>query len=145
MKNIYLFLLLLPCFFLSGCSKDTLRRYEDRIIGTWELYDIDKRGSGNTSHQEFQPGLFTFREDGTAVYVLDGVTYNGVWDIDVSSRQTNCDGDGCDYETVYRLDIYVTDPASQFTRNELFDDMSFKSSNRFNAYDKGFVFQFRRQ
>lgn len=153
MKNIYLFLFLLPCFFLSGCSKNVLERYENRIIGTWELYDIDNRGifgGGSITHQVFQPGIFTFNENNTVTYVLNGVTYNGGWDIDRYTRVTNChtdeDGDqSCNYDTDYPLFISVTEPVSQYNRTETFDNMNFSGSNSFKAYDEHFVFRFRRQ
>ena len=149
MKYIYLLLLTSPL--LSGCSKDFLKRYEKRIVGTWELYDIDRRGfGGSIDNQQFQPGTFTFREDGTVTYVLDGVTYNGGWDIDKYSRTTNCnDDDGCDNQLMHSLFISVTEPVSQFTRTESFNNMDFNSTNRFTAYDeadfKTYIFRFRRQ
>lgn len=150
MKNIYLLLFACLSFFFSGCSKDLLKRYERRIIGTWELYDIDRRGfGGSISNQEFQPGTFTFREDGTVTYVLDGVTYNGGWDIDRYTRTTNCNGeDGCSNQLMHSLFISVTEPTSQYTRTESFTDMNFTSTNRFNAFDeadfKTYIFRFRR-
>lgn len=152
MKNIYL--LLFISFLLSACSKDFLKKYDKRIVGRWELRDIDRVGfGGSINNQVFQPGIFNFQEDGTVTYELDGLTYNGGWDIDKDTRTTGChtDNDGntqCNTEVMHQLFISVTEPASQYTRTEHFDNMDFKSKNRFDAYIdadfKTYVFNFRR-
>ena len=49
--------ILLSTLFIS-CTKDVLKSYEDRI-GTWELYDVDKRGfGGNSANLPFQHGIY---------------------------------------------------------------------------------------
>jgi hypothetical protein len=134
MKKIYL--LFFISFLLAACT----RQYQDRIIGTWNLVDIDKRGiGGSISNQTFQNGTFTFREDGTITWTTPGgVDYHGSWDIDWESRQNNCytDSDGgqqCNYDEVMELFVSVTDPISQHTKKERFDEIQFTSSNRFKA------------
>jgi hypothetical protein len=148
MKNIYLTLII---FLVTSCSKD----YQDRIIGTWYLVDVDKRGiGGNIANQTFQDGTFTFRDDGSMTYTTPaGVSYEGGWDIDKEWRSGNCntDDDGysqCYDEEVMELFVSVTDPVSQHVKKERFDQIQFTSSNRFKAYIfsdfQTYVFIFRR-
>jgi hypothetical protein len=139
MKNIYPFVL--SCFLLSACSKDSFKDYDNRIIGTWNLVDVDRSGvGGSISNQTFQYGQFTFREDGSVSYTLpSGTLYEGGWDIQKGWRTGNCytNDDGytqCDTERQHELFISVTDPVSQHVKNERFDDIQFTSSNRFKAY-----------
>lgn len=153
MKKIYL--IILTSFLLSACSKDFFKNYDDRILGTWNLVDVDKNGvGGSIGNQTFQDGQFTFREDGSMSYTTpSGVLYEGGWNIDKEWRNDNCstDNDGntsCTTEAQYELFVAVTDPVSQQVKRERFDQMQFTSANRFKAYIfsdfQTYVFIFRR-
>jgi hypothetical protein len=141
MKKLYplLFLALL----WAGCSKDFLKRYDKRIIGTWELVDVDSRGiGGDTERLGFRDGSFVFSDDGILTYTdpETGVVYNGSWDI---NRITRRDG-----EVMRILDIHVTDFNTQESKSELFEEMEFTGTDRFKAFIHSglhtYVFKFKR-
>jgi len=70
MKKLYFLSLLFPTLLFWGCSKDFLKRYEDRIEGSWQLTDVDRLGwGGSTSGVVFRDGLFTFSDNGKLEYV----------------------------------------------------------------------------
>ena len=53
----------LPIFYSS--SKDILKSYDDRIIGTWELSNINKFGIGSSNNISFSEGdVFSFSDNG---------------------------------------------------------------------------------
>ena len=127
MKNIYLTAIVCSFLLLSGCSKDFLKSYDKRIIGTWEITDVDRVGiGGSTSNLPFRDGTFTFNEDGSATYTSTaGVLYKGSWDIDKKN---------IDDENVRRsLQVTVVDFVSQRILTEYYDDMNFTGTNRFKA------------
>jgi hypothetical protein len=141
MKYLYTLLVLLPAFFLSGCSKDVLKRYDDRIVGTWRVADVKRYGiGGSISRLPFNGGTFNFNPDGTLTYLSEeNVSYEGRWDIDIIVRDDN---------TVHRLQISAVDFSTQEILSEYYDDMNFLGTNRFNAsinltYNT-YVTQFRR-
>src|SRR5688572_31545613 len=85
MKKIYFFLtLFIPFCLLNGCSKDFLKRYEDRIEGgVWRLTDVDRLGlGGSTGDLPFSEGQFVFSDEGTLDYINNaGEVYKGTRDI----------------------------------------------------------------
>lgn len=127
MKKVYPFLL--ACFLFAGCSKDFLKRYEDRVEGTWRLVDVDRIGFGGTlDHLPFTEGQFTFLEHGGLRYVnANGAAYSGNWDI---RRQWN----SYDDDRVKTLRINAIDFTSQDIKSEFFDKMVFTSTDRFVTY-----------
>lgn len=147
MKKLYSFSVVLAlCFLAAGCSKDFLKRYEDRIDGgVWRLTDVDRQGfGGSISHLPFTGGQFTFYENGGLRYVNEnGREYTGTWDI---RREWRSDGDND--EQVKALHITAVDFAGQDIRSEYFHEMVFTGTDRFKAYIySGFhtyVFRFRR-
>ena len=155
MKKLYLLSLLLPALLFSGCSKDFLNRYEDRIKGIWQLTDVDRMGGGSTSVVVFRDGLFTFSDNGKLEYVsTSGQVYQGTWDIRrdwVRDRcYTNEDGHSeCNDRYVRSMYITAVDFTAQDIRSEYFDEIIFTSTNRFKAYiytgSRSYVFRFRRQ
>lgn len=140
------------CF--AGCSKDFLKSYDERIIGTWQLTDVDRVGfGGNTTNLPFTGGTFIFKDGGILVFTDPaGTVFNGTWDIEKKSIWVpSVDADGnaqTNLERVRTLDIVAVDYASQVIRSEHFDEMEFKSSNRFKAkvYSgwHSYVFTFKR-
>ena len=141
MKYLYTLLVLFSAFFLSGCSKDVLKRYDDRIVGTWRVADVKRYGiGGSVSRLPFNGGTFNFNPDGTLTYLSEeNVRYEGRWDIDKIIREDN---------TVHRLKISAVDFSTQEILSEYYDDMNFLGTNRFNAsinltYNT-YVTQFRR-
>lgn len=141
MRHISTLLVLLTVFLFSGCSKDVLKRYDDRIVGTWRVADVKRYGiGGSVSRLPFNGGTFNFNPDGTLTYVSEeNVRYDGRWNIDKVVREDN---------TVHRLQISAVDFSTQEILSEYYDDMNFLGTNRFNAsinltYNT-YVTQFRR-
>lgn len=141
MKKLYP--LLFVAFLLSGCSKDFLKRYDKRIIGTWELFDVDRRGlGGDIDRLGFTGGSFVFSDNGRLTWTdpETGELYEGVWDID---RINNTEG-----SNIRIMSIHVTNYDTQETRSELFEEIQFTGTNRFRAYIYSglhrYVFRFRR-
>lgn len=122
MKKIYTYAAPLIFFFLfaAGCSKDFLRSYEYRIIGTWRITDLDRRGSGNSNNLPFTEGEFTFAEDGRFTWTNGGRTYQGSWDIRRSG----------DAQSLY---LTAVDFNAQDVRTEYFTDITFTNTNRIRA------------
>lgn len=141
MKKIYT--LALICFLFAGCSKDFLKRYEDRVEGTWRLVDVDRNGIGGTlNHLPFTEGQFIFTDGGGLRYINQaGTVYNGNWDI---RRQWN----GRDDDRVKTLRITAVDFSSQDIKSEFFHKIVFTSTDRFIAYIYSgahtYIFRFRR-
>lgn len=142
MKKIYILSsLCLLSLLVASCSKDVLKSYDKRIIGTWRLHDIDKYGFGRSNNLPFrEDGIFTFSEDGQLVYSSGGNIYKGSWDI---RRQYGDD------EDVKSLHITVVDFVNQVVLSEFFNKIRFTATNRFNAQIddnvRTYVFRFSRQ
>jgi len=139
-KNYTLFLFICALIF-SSCSKDFLKSYDRRIIGTWKLFDVDKFGFGRSNNLPFkEDGLFTFLPDGELVYSSGGNIYKGSWDV----RRETSNEDG-----VKTLNITVIDFVNQKLINEYFNKITFTWSNRFTGtIDEGsrtYVFRFKKQ
>jgi hypothetical protein len=156
MKKIY-FISCLVLFFslLVGCSKDFLKRYEDRIEGTWNLVDVDRIGlNGSTSGLPFRDGRFTFSDSGSLEYIsTSGDTLQGSWDIRKRWMTGNCftDDNGnynCNDRYVRSMQVIAINFISQEVRSEFFDEIIFTGTNRFKAYIytgfSTYVFRFRR-
>ena len=126
MRKIYFIPLLLSLLFFTGCSKDVLKSYDRRIIGTWQINDIDRYGIPGSANLPFKEGgLLTFTNDGQVTYIYNGNTYKGSWDI-----RTERDGD----ETRRALQLTVVDFNNQQVLSDYFNEMVFVSTNRFNAF-----------
>ena len=142
MKKLYTTSIALTCLILfNSCSKDFLRSYEDRIVGTWVLEEINRVGfGGSTQDLPFRGGSFVFSEGGGLTYTDPaGNVYSGSWDI---QRHT--------YEerTVRTLQLHAVNFSSQNMKSEYFEEMNFTGTNKFKAYlQQGlhrFVFHFER-
>ena len=139
MKKIYLSTLFI--FMLAGCSKDFLKRYDDRIIGRWYISDVNRVGiGGDFDELAFREGSFVFNSDGSLTYVDElGNVSEGTWDI-----QKRNAGDG----VIRTFQITTVDFNSQRVRSEFYDDMNFRSTNHFvatiNTSFRSFVTHFRR-
>lgn len=83
MNKNYTLALLFCIIFFFGCSKDFLKSYEDRIVGTWKVTDVDRIGiGGNTDKLPFTSGTFTFNENGTLNYLNPAnENFKGSWEI----------------------------------------------------------------
>jgi hypothetical protein len=157
MKKFYFFILILlfSSLFFS-CSKDFLKRYEERMEGgTWTLEDVDRFGfNGSTSGLPFRDGQFTFSDGGALQYTsTSGDTLQGSWDLRKRRMTGNCytDDNGnrnCDDRQVRSMQIVVINFVTQEVRSEYFDEILFTGTNRFKAYiysgSSTYVFRFRR-
>lgn len=149
MKKIYtLVLLCTSIIFISSCAKLNPER---KIVGTWKLDDVVKRKFLSNDHliTGFEPGTFTFLNNGNATY-KDTVTLTGYWDMRYEDR-SYYDGNG-DYHQnnnlVLRIKL-VNFASNRFIDWE-FDDTQFKrSSDRMDGFIyTGFAsyqYSFRRQ
>jgi len=141
MKKIYFLSGIAVAFALAGCSKDFLKRYDDRITGgVWELVDVDRLGGGSTSRLPFRNGKFIFYDDGRMDYInSQGEQYRGDWDI-----RRNWHDD----RNVRSLRISMVNFNTQDVLSEFFDEIVFTGTNRFKAYVysgvRGYVYRFRR-
>ena len=156
MKKLYSLTILLSALLFLSCSKDFLKRYEDRIEGTWRLVDVDRLGlGGSTSSVSFRDGLFTFSDNGDLEYVDNsGQTYQGSWDMRRDWVRNRCytNENGyyiCDDRYVRSMHITVVNFTTQDIRSEYFDEIIFTGTNRFKAYIytgfRSYVFRFKRQ
>ncbi len=144
------------CFYLclAGCSKDFLKSYDERILDTWQFTDVDRVGfGGNTANLPFTGGTFNFKDGGVLIFTdPSGTVFNGTWDIEKKSifvQSVDADGNAqLASEQVRTLDIVAVDYASQVIRSEHFDEINFKSTNRFRtrvyAGAHTYVFTFNR-
>jgi hypothetical protein len=139
MKKIYL--LFLAAIVFSSCSKDFLKPYDDRIVGTWRVSEVNRIGiGGDAADIAFRNGKFQFNGDGTLIYTDDaGNVSSGTWDI--QKRNVNND-------IIRTLQITAVDFNSQQVRAEFYDEMNFRSTNHFvakiNNTLRTFVTHFRR-
>jgi hypothetical protein len=157
MKKIYSFTILVSLSFLFfACSKDFLKRYEDRIEGAWNLVDADRFGlNSSTNGLPFRDGLFIFSDGGSLEYIsTSGDTLQGSWNIRKRWMTGNCytNDNGsynCNDRYVRSMQINAINFTTQDVRSEYFDEIIFTGTNRFKAYIySGFstyVFRFRRQ
>jgi hypothetical protein len=124
MKKLYASLLLVTLF--SGCSKDILKPYDERIIGSWRITEIDRVGiGGSTSNLPFREGTMTFEAGRTLTYVNSSGTYQGTWDL-VKKYP--------DEEEVQRsLQVTAVDFTGRSVLAEYYDDISFRSTDHFVA------------
>lgn len=126
MKRIYTISILFSIFLVYGCSKDFLKSYDNRIVGTWRISDVNRVGlGGNTSNLPFTSGTFTFYANGSLDYSNSvNVNFTGSWDIVKKVR---------DNETVRSLQITAVDFTNQQVLTQYYDDMNFTSTNHFKA------------
>jgi len=126
MKKIYTLSVLLSFVLFLGCSKDFLKKYDKRIIGTWRISNVRNFGiGGDTDNLPFNEGTFTFTEGGSLTYVSSAnVTYQGSWDIVKKYR---------DDETLRSLRITAVNFTTQQILSEYYDDMNFASTDHFKA------------
>jgi hypothetical protein len=141
MRKIYTFLLLAVFVLISGCSKDFLKSYDKRIVGTWKIIDIDRYGFNGADNLSFEEDdLLNFTEDGALTFMQEGGTYTGSWDI---VREQ--DGD----HNKQSLRITAVDFNNQQVRSETFNEMVFTNTNRFTAFinynTRTYVYRFLRQ
>jgi hypothetical protein len=142
MKKLYtftsLFILLL---LLAGCSKDFLKAYEKRIIGTWKITDINRFGIGSSDNLPFpENGVFVFSQDGELAYTYAGSNYKGTWDIRKEYR---------DDDKIRSLHITAIDFTNQDVRSEFFNEVVFTGTDHFKAFiysgTKTYSYHFVRQ
>ena len=126
MKKIYLLSIPFSILLLFSCSKDFLKNYDTRIIGTWKITDVDRRGiGGGNSNLPFTEGTFIFYDNGTLDYTnAANANFKGSWDIVKKTR---------DEETLRSLQITAVDFTNQQVLTQYYDDMNFHGTNHFKA------------
>ncbi len=126
MKNIYTISIFSLLILFASCSKDFLKKYDKRIIGTWRIADVDRFGlGGDIDNLPFTEGNFTFYEDGSLDYVNNlNETFQGSWDIIKKF---------VDNETLHSLKITAVNYTNMEALSEYYDDINFKSTNHFKA------------
>ena len=139
MKKLYVASAVL--FMLAGCSKDFLKSYDRRIVGSWYISQVNRVGiCGNFEELAFREGTFTFNRDGTLTFTDgSGNVSTGSWDI--QKRNIN-------NEVIRTFQITTVDFNTQQVRSEFYDDMNFRSTDHFvakiNNPFRSFVTHFRR-
>jgi hypothetical protein len=130
MRKIYTSLAILSLLFFAGCSKDFLKPYDDRIVGTWQIDDVDKFGfGGSVNDLPFKEGTFRFNKDGTLVYTTSsGSIFNGTWDI----RKKRV-GDSDNSDVYHSLQITAVNFNTQQVLGEYYDDINFTGTNHIKA------------
>ena len=129
MKKIYTPVFVLSFLLLAGCSKDFLKSYDDRIVGTWQITDINKVGiGGSTSSLPFRDGSFSFMKDGSMTFTSSsGEVFKGTWDI--QKKVMNDDN-----SSVYHsLQITAVNFNTQQVLGEYYDDINFTGTNHIKA------------
>jgi hypothetical protein len=142
MKKIYPLVIVLALGLFAGCSKDFLKSYDKRIIGTWRISGVNRVGIGGGDFENlpFRDGFVTFHENGTLEYTTPAnIQFKGTWDI-VKKRR--------DDQTYRSLQITAIDFNSQVVLSQYYDDMNFTSTDHFKASIinnfSSFVTHFRR-
>ena len=130
MRKIYISLAIVSFLFFKGCSKDFLKPYDDRIVGTWQIEDVNKIGfGGSVNDLPFRDGSFRFNKDGTLVYTTtSGSVFNGTWDI---QKKTVNRSDGSD--VYHSLQITAVNFTTQQVLGEYYDDINFTGTNHIKA------------
>jgi hypothetical protein len=140
MKKFYTLSLFACCFLFIGCSKDALKSYDKRILGSWRIIDLDKRGLGSSMSLPFTEGIFTFEENGRFTWDVSGRIYQGSWDL---RREHNGDNGN------RSLHLTAVDFSSQDVRSEYFNELQFTNTNRIRAVisdgSRSYVYRFLRQ
>lgn len=130
MRKIYTSFVILSLVFLFGCSKDFLKSYDDRIIGTWQITDVNKTGfGGNINNLPFREGSFQFNSDGTLIFTTtSGSVLKGTWDI---QKKTVSSGDNS--QVYHSLQITAVDFTAQQVFSQYYDDINFTGTNHIKA------------
>ena len=126
MKNFYFSTILFTAMVFLSCSKDVFKPYDDRIIGTWKIEEVNRIGiGGTTDNLPFKEGVFTFNDNGSLTYInTAGTTYQGSWTI--VKKQID--------ETILRsLQITIVDFVNQSVLSEYYDNLNFTGTDRFKA------------
>jgi hypothetical protein len=126
MKNIYFSTILISFISFLSCSKDIFKPYDDRIIGSWKIEEVNRVGfGGDTDKLPFKEGVFTFNDNGSLTYISSaGTTFQGSWTI-VKKR--------IDDTLLRSLQITVVDFVNQTVLSEYYDDLNFTGTDRFKA------------
>lgn len=97
------FIIALSCLAITGCTKHKLEKFNNRIIGNWQLTEINTFGLGS-SRIIFDGGSFSFKSDNNAAYYdRNGIAYYGTWYIDAYTY-TDSEGDS-DTEFILTIDV----------------------------------------
>ncbi|NCU05982.1 MAG: hypothetical protein GXC73_18610 [Chitinophagaceae bacterium] len=130
-------------FTLSSCRKWLP---ENRIEGSWQLTELQKRRAFNNENvaTEYRSGTFTFFEDRTARYTDGNGTMQGSWEIrSVSHTYTDSDGNRKS-ETKNILWIKLYDFSSNRVIDWYFDRFDFRNSGqRLFAFMDGSGYDYR--
>ena len=123
MKSIYTISILLSLVFF-GCSKDFLKKYENRIVGIWRIADVKRVGiGGDTGNLPFKEGVCKFHENGTLEFTNPAnQVYQGTWEI---IKKT------INEQTIRSLQITAVDFNGQQVLSEYYDDMNFRNTDHF--------------
>ncbi|MEO6638623.1 MAG: hypothetical protein ABIN25_10110 [Ginsengibacter sp.] len=132
MKKVYILIFFFSIILVGGCSKDFLKRYDRRIIGTWRITDVNRVGlGGDAGDLPFRDGTFTFYENGSLDYINSAnILFKGTWDLR-KKRGYNSNNDNA--SQVHTLQITAVDFGTQQVLGEYYDDMNFVGTDHFKA------------
>ena len=141
MKKLYFTVVLFSSLFFLACSKDFLKSYDKRIVGTWRIADVNRIGLGGSSDNlSFREGTFNFNGDGSLTYTSSsGAVFEGHWDI--QRRQFG-------NQEQRTFELTAVDFTNQKVLTEFYNEIQFRSTNHFvahiNSGARSFVTHFRR-
>ena len=126
MKKIYPLSIVALIIIFSSCSKDFLKSYDKRIIGTWKISYVNNIGlGGSSSNLPFNNGTLTFLSHGKLEYTNSAnEIFEGKWDI-VKKMQGE--------QSIKSLQISAVDFRSHELLTQYYDDMNFTGTNHFKA------------
>lgn len=137
---LYICSLLCAVMLFASCTKTVQVPQQDinPISGTWYISDASANdGYGWYSFDHKLPGLFTFYNDGAALYEESYVIMHGYWEMNTLSSGYY-DASGQYYQGLHN-DFHVELSSSENGYlNMYFNNISFAGNNRFVAtYDNG--------
>ena len=128
MKHVY-FLFFCSTLLFTSCTKSI----EDKLIGNWKLDDAYRKVLFGRDHftTGYEPGVFTFEENGNARYTSSTDTLTGYWRADYYPyRYYNSSSNSNESRTLRYLRLRLVNfQQNRFIEWE-FDDFNFRNSRR---------------
>lgn len=142
-SKFYPFLVLSLVFLFSSCKKWLP---ENRVVGTWQLVDAEKRRAfcNQSFTTGYETGVFTFYDNGDATYRDAAVTMTGSWNMrDIDGGYSDQDGN---WQSQQRTDMLIKlyDFRSNRVLDWYFDYIDFRTSgNRLIGFVNGANYNYR--
>ena len=142
-SKFYPFFVLSLLLFFSSCKKWLP---ENRVVGTWQLVDAEKRRpfSNQSFTTGYETGIFTFYDNGDATYRDAAGTMTGSWNMrDIDGGYYDQEGN---WQSQRRTDMLIKlyDFRSNRVLDWYFDYIDFRTSgNRLIGFVNGANYNYR--